>query len=225
MSHRRTLPALAAAAAATVLLAGCGGGGGGEKDDTIAGAQEPSHTATPSPDATEDGIERPDMTLPKDLKLVFDDWTTSAGPEGEAALRDAANYVRSIAHGIVKQDASDSAYLTYSVPLEQAQSYAKNQIEQYIEGGWTLTGTDRYYRPEVRVAEEKTRAAVIFCEDQSDVYGKDVESGEVLRDEEAGEGEAENYVSYEIVMQQSEKSTLWQAHSLVVRGKADECRD
>ncbi|MET8182549.1 hypothetical protein [Streptomyces sp. NPDC005336] len=221
--RRRATSALAAAAAAALLLAGCGGGDDKKGDDKIAGAKKGDKSPSASQSRTSSAEEKgPKMTFPKDLEIDFESWKTSGGAEQTAALDGAANFVRSIAHGVVKQDPKDSAYLYYSVPLQGAQAYAKDQIKQYIDGGWTMTGKDRYYRPAVRMADDGKRASVTFCNDQGEMFGKEVKTKKILRTEASDK----SYSFYEVVMKRLPKGGgPWQAESIEVKGKATQCKE
>ncbi|PWI11213.1 hypothetical protein DIZ27_07425 [Streptomyces sp. NWU339] len=214
---RRALTTTAAAltTAATLLLTACGGESDSPSDD-IKGADTAGSSSAPasaSPDAN-----RPDVSVPKDLNLVFDFEKPSDADEA-AALKDAANYIRALNHGISRQDPEDPAYQFYSGA--GAARYAKSQIQEYVDGGWTVTGTDRYYRPETNPVSE-TKAAktilVTFCEDQSKAYGKEVKSGKVHRTEES----LASYQKFSILMASQQDSPVWRAQQITVAGEAKE---
>ncbi|WP_329336000.1 hypothetical protein OG866_18335 [Streptomyces sp. NBC_00663] len=220
---RRTLPVTAAAFAmsAALLLSACGGGDDTSSDDikgadTGSGRPSASASASASPAA-----DRPDVSLPKDLELVFD-FETPSDADNAAALADAANYIRALNHGITEQDPSDPAYQYYSAG--DAARYANTQIKEYVKGGWTLTGKDRYYRAETSAAGESKSVKLVrvaFCEDQTKVYGKEVKSGKVLSTE-AG---PENYLKFSIVMASAKSSPVWRAQQITVKEKATECEE
>lgn len=221
---RRSLPVAAAlAATAALLLTACGGGDGKSEDnDKIAGADTnaPTTSAAPSGPAAADAVKRPAIEFPKDFTMVFDRSEPSDAKKA-AALHDAENFVRAINYGIVRQNAEDAAYKFYSAPGSNAQSYAKKQIKQYIDGGWTVTGTQRYSRAKVDLTSDGNRAEVSFCDDDSKFYGKEVKSNKVLRTKPS----LKDYYFFEIVMTASKEAKgLWTAEAVDVQKEAAQCR-
>jgi hypothetical protein len=220
----RPLPVVAALVATTaLLLTACGSGDDKPSDnDAIAGADAggtKASASTSSSDTTED-ISRPAMTFPSDFKMVFDRTAPSDAKEA-AALNDAENFVRAINHGIVQQDAEDAAYKFYSIPGGKAQAYAKKQIQQYIDGGWTVTGVQRFTSAKVDVAGDGKRASVSFCDDDSKFYGKEVKSKKILKTEPSDK----DYYFFEIVMTASKEAKgLWTAEAVEVQREATQCK-
>ncbi|MDN3024785.1 hypothetical protein [Streptomyces sp. S.PB5] len=161
------------------------------------------------------------MSLPKDLDLVFDfEKPSDAG--NAAALADAENYIRALNHGITQQAPDDPAYQYYSAG--DAARYANSQIKEYVKGGWTLTGQDRYYRAETSAAGDSDKVKLVtvaFCEDASKVYGKEVKSGKVLRTEES----PDDFLKFSIVMASAKGSPVWRAQQITVTEKATECQE
>lgn len=203
-------------ATAALLLTACGDD---SPSDDIKGADtgtsSPSVSAPASPEA-----DRPDVSVPKDLQLVFD-FDEPSDTDHAAALADAANYIRALNHGITQQDPDDPAYQFYSGA--GAARYAKSQIQEYVDGGWTVTGTDRYYDAETDSADSSKAAKTVlvtFCEDQSKAYGKEVKSGKVHRTEES----LASYQKFSILMSSQEDSPVWRAQQITVAGKAKECQ-
>ncbi|MFH8237093.1 hypothetical protein [Streptomyces sp. NPDC018321] len=208
-------------ATAALLLTACGGGGGDSSSDDIKGADTGAGSSSPSASASgASDVKRPDVSLPDDLKLVFD-FEKPSDADQAAALEDAANYIRALNHGITEQDAKDPAYGFYSAA--GAARYAESQIEEYVAGGWTLTGEDRYYQAETNPVGDGEKARTIlvtFCEDQSKAYGKEVKTGEVHRTEES----LASYQRFSILMAPQEDPPVWRAQQITVEGKAEECR-
>ncbi|MFJ3337435.1 hypothetical protein [Streptomyces sp. NPDC086766] len=219
---RRALTAAAVAltATATLLLTACGGSGTGKPDD-IKGADTGAGSPSASPSASASaGVDRPDVSAPGDLALVFD-FAKPSDADRAAALDDAANYIRALNHGITKQNPEDPAFQFYSAG--QAAQYAHTQIKQYVAGGWTLTGKDRYYRATTNPGGESSKVKTVrvtFCEDQSKVYGKEVKSQKVHRTEES----LASYQKFTLLMASEHGSPVWRAQQVTVAGKATECR-
>ncbi|MFZ4154273.1 hypothetical protein [Streptomyces pseudogriseolus] len=218
MARRAFITSAAALTAATALLiAGCGGDDSSPDDikGADAGSTNPSASAPASPD-----VDRPDVSLPEDLRLVFD-FDEPSDPDQAAALTDAANYIRALNHGITEQAPDDPAYRFYSGA--GAARYAQSQIQEYVDGGWTVTGTDRYYDAETSSSDASEAAKTVlvtFCEDQSKAYGKEVKSGKVHRTEES----LASYQKFSILMASQKDSPVWRAQQITVAGKAQECR-
>lgn len=210
MTRRTPTTAAAITLGAALLLSACGGGDSGS--DEIAGADDSSKSssasASPSPDTA-----RPDLSLPEDFEIVFD-FEKPSNPDHAAALANAENYIRALKHGISEQNPNDPAYQFYST--DGAKRYAKRQIEDWVEGGWTIYGKDRYYR--ARIDSIDAGVLVTFCRNQAKSYGKKVDTGKVRYTEES----LNSYQEFQILMQ--EDSKIWKARSIEVWGKSKECR-
>ncbi|MFJ7176775.1 hypothetical protein ACIQXA_10270 [Streptomyces massasporeus] len=216
----RKTTAAALSVAAALLLTACGGSGS-DSSDGIEGADK----GTGSPAASASGsastdVQRPDVSVPKDLDLVFD-FDSPSDPDSAAALEDAANYIRALNHGITKQDPEDAAFQFYS--SGQASQYAHSQIKEYVDGGWTLTGRDRYYDAEISSGDESEKVKTVnvtFCEDQSKVFGKEVKSEKVHRTKES----LASYQKFTLLMTSAKGNPVWRAQQVTVEGKAEACR-
>jgi hypothetical protein len=215
-----TTTAVALTASAALLLTACGGGSDKSSDD-IKGADTGSSSPSPSASASDTAnVNRPDVSVPKDLDLVFD-FEKPSDPDSAAALEDAANYIRALNHGITKQDPEDPGFQFYSAG--RAAQYANSLIKEYVDGGWTLTGKDRYYQAETNTTGETKKVKMVrvtFCEDQSKVYGKEVKSGKIRYTKES----LADYEKFTILMALAQGSPVWRAQQITVEGKAQECR-
>ncbi|WP_089099574.1 hypothetical protein [Streptomyces hyaluromycini] len=221
---RRTLPVAAAlAATAALLLTACGGGDDNSKsNEKIAGAGTGGAKTSASPSASDAaaGIDRPAMTFPSDFEMAFDITKPSDAKEA-AALGDAENFVRAINYGIIRQDPEDAAYKFYSTAGDTAQTYAKKQIKQYVDGSWTVTGVQRYSQGKVDLAADGKRASVSFCDDDSKFYGKEVKSKKILKTSPSDK----DYYYFEIVMTASQEVRgLWTAEDIEVQTEATQCK-
>ncbi|MEU5957300.1 hypothetical protein [Streptomyces sp. NPDC047525] len=225
MNRSRTLPVavVSLTAATALLLTGCGGGD--DKDsgkDKIAGADGggAKKSASPSPDASAASkIDRPEMNFPSDVDLTFDKVNLS-DTDQVAAWNDAQNYARAIEYGIVKQDAGDAGYKFYSEIGSPAQSYAKKQIKDHIDAGYTVTGERRYTDVKVQTVTKQKTIAVTFCTNDNKLFGKEVKSKKVLRTKPS----IKDYSSWQISMTASTKTKgLWRADLIKVEGESQEC--
>ncbi|MFF4347746.1 hypothetical protein [Streptomyces sp. NPDC001530] len=215
---RRTLTIAAAlAATATLLLTACGGSNDDSSDDikgAETGASSPSASASGASDA-----DRPDVSVPKDLDLVFD-FDKPSDAKQAAALADAQNYIRALDHGIAQQDPDDPAYQFYSDG--NASQYAKSQIQAWVKGGWTVTGTDRYYNADTDTLSDGKRVLVNFCRNQAKFYGKEIKTKKVLRTKES----LTSFQKFTMLMfPPSGSSQVWKTQVIEVKGKAKECQE
>jgi hypothetical protein len=220
---RRTLStAVAFAAATALLLTACGGGDDGSTDsDEIAGAgrqsEQPSESAEPGA-RQEDKPDGVDLSLPADLKLVFD-WDKPKDKNEAAAMDDAANYVRAIYHGIDNRSTDDAALVAYS--KGQGLKYGQTQIDARLDGGWTATGTRRHYQATTRSTPAGDTVEVAFCVDSTKFYSKEVKTGKVHR----GTPSLSDFDHFKIIMVKMPTSDgLWQASEVYVEGKAAKCQ-
>ncbi|MCX5293773.1 MULTISPECIES: hypothetical protein [unclassified Streptomyces] len=221
---RRTLPAAAAlAATAALLLTACGSGDDkSTNSDKIAGAdqgsQTPKESAKSSGAPTEDKPDGVDVSLPKDINLVFN-WDKPKDKNESAAMDDAANYIRAIYHGVDKRTSKVAAVTAYSTG--DGLTYAQTQIGDRVKGGWTATGTRRHYDVTTRSASNGQSVEVAFCVDSSKFYGKEVKTGKVLRSEPS----IADYDYFKIVMvKYPTDENLWQASKVYVEAKAAQCQ-
>ncbi|MGW5737447.1 MULTISPECIES: hypothetical protein [Streptomyces] len=221
--NRRTMPVTAAlAATAALLLTACGSGDDGSKDDDkIAGADQETGKAKKSdaPSAAQDETKPDgvDLTLPKDIDLVFD-WTKPGDKDEAAALDDARHFVQSIYRGVAEQTVKDPAVSTYAT--DKGLTYARTQIQGRVDAGLTSTGTRRHFQDKVRKAPNGEAVEVSFCVDSSKFYSKEVKSKKVRK----GTPGAASYDFFKIIMSKFPgDEDLWRASVVYVTEKADRC--
>lgn len=222
--NRRTLPVTAAlAATAVLLLTGCGGGGDDSSPDKdkIAGADQGTTKPKKSPEpatSTDDNPDGVDLSLPKDMKLVFD-WDRPNDKNEAAAMDDAANFFRAIYRGVDKRTAKDAAVSAYATG--GGLHYAQVQINEWVKGGWTATGTLRHYRATTRSAANGNSVEVAFCADSSKYFGKEIKTGKVLRTKPS----IKDFDHYKLIMTKMPTGKdLWQASKVFVETEAAQCR-
>ncbi|MEV0218418.1 hypothetical protein [Streptomyces sp. NPDC050704] len=217
--HTVTTAAAAFAVTSALLLTACGGGDDSSSDD-IKGADKDASSSSPSASASASkaSADQPDLSLPKDLDLVFD-FDKPSDAKHAAALADAQNYIRALKHGIAQQDPDDPAYQFYSGG--PAAQYAKSQIEAWTKGGWTVNGTDRYYDEDVTTLNDGKGVLVTFCRNQAKFYSKEIKTGKILYTKE----NLDSYQTWRLLMvPPSGSSKVWKAGNTEVVGKAKECR-
>jgi hypothetical protein len=221
---RRSLPvATALAATAALLLTACGGGDEKSSDnDKIAGADQGTETPSKSPEPSgapaetkPDGV---DVSLPKDMNLVFD-WEKPKDENEAAAMSDTANFFRAIYRGVDQRTTKDASIAAYATG--EGLKYAETQINAWIEGGWTATGTLRHYDVTTRSAENGNSVEVAFCADASKFYGKEIKTEKVLKTQPS----IEDFDYYKIIMVKYPTGDgLWQASQVFVETKAAKCQ-
>lgn len=217
MARRTVTTAATFAAAAALLLTACGGGDDSSPDDIKGADKGSSRSPSASASATAGG-DGPDLSLPKDVQLVFD-FDKPSDAKHAAALTDAQNYIRALKHGIAQQDPNDPAYQFYSGG--SAAQYAKSQIEAWVAGGWTVTGTDKYYDEDVTTLNDGKGVLVTFCRNQAKSYSKEIKTGKILYTKES----LNSFQTFRLLMlPPSSSSKVWQAGNVEVIGKAKECQ-
>ena len=221
---RRPLPvAVALTATAVLLLTACGSGDDKSGDsDKIAGAGQdagtPKESEKPPAAPAEDKPDGVDLSLPKDMNLVFD-WDKPKDKNEAAAMEDAANFLRAIYRGVDKRTTKDAAVTAYSTG--DGLHYAQVQINEWIKGGWTGHGTRRHYDATTRSAPNGKSVEVAFCADTSKFYGKEVKTGKVLKTDPS----PKDFGYYRIVMVKLPTSDgLWQASKVFVETAAEKCQ-
>ncbi|MFG2964526.1 hypothetical protein ACGFZS_14725 [Streptomyces sp. NPDC048288] len=221
---RRTLPAAAALAATTaLLLTACGSSDdkAGDNDKTAGadqGTKKPTSSASAAETPVQDKPDGVDVSLPKDVNLVFD-WAKPKDKNGAAAMDDAANFLRAIYRGVDKRTTKDAAVAAYAT--DGGLKYADAQINAYVEGGWTVIGTRRHYDATTRSTTNGQSVEVAFCSDSSKFYGKETKSGKVLKTDPS----IKDFDYFKIIMVKLPTNDgLWQASKVYVEAKAAKCR-
>ncbi|MGI5427801.1 hypothetical protein [Streptomyces sp. CA-179760] len=221
---RRPLPvAVALTATAALLLTACGSGDDKSSDnDKIAGADQgagtPKESASPSGAPAGENPDGVDVSLPKDMNLVFD-WAKPKDKNEAAAMDDAANFLRAIYRGVDKRTTKDAAVTAYSTG--GGLHYAQVQINEWIKGGWTAYGTRRHFDATTRSAPNGKSVEVAFCADTSKFYGKEVKTGKVLKTDPS----PKDFGYYRIVMVKFPTGNgLWQASKVFVETAAEKCQ-
>ncbi|MDX3454206.1 hypothetical protein PV396_20035 [Streptomyces sp. ME02-8801-2C] len=221
---RRTLSVTAALTATTaLLLTACGSEESKSTDSGRIASPEQSTTtapksAAPSAAAAKLNPDGVDVSLPKDMNLVFD-WTKPTNKNEAAAMDDAANYIRAIYQGVDKRTSDNAAVIAYSTG--DGLHYAKTQIASRVDGGWTATGTRRHYKATARSASNGNSVEVAFCVDSSEFYSKEVKTGKVLMTKPS----IADFGYFKIIMVKYPTTEgLWQASKVFVETKAEKCR-
>ncbi|MFI6087469.1 hypothetical protein [Streptomyces sp. NPDC051218] len=219
MNRRPTLLAAATLTAAAVLsLSACGGGDGDSKEnDKIAGAGSGDEKReSPSPRVSDDGIERPSIKLPKDVKHVFEGGKTG-DPKKDAILADNERRIASLDEAITVDAEEHPALKFYS--SGNALLSAADYVQGFYKRGKTFVGTSRYYDREVTFLKDGA-AAVTYCEDTSKTYPKDRKTGKVDRSIPESD---QDYAFYNTRLEKNEDG-VWQTTSVLTTTAAKRCK-
>ncbi|MFF3884569.1 hypothetical protein [Streptomyces sp. NPDC001914] len=209
---RRSLPVATAFAATTaLLLTACGGGDDSPKaNDKIAGAEQGStRSATPSASPS-DNADRPDLTLPGDVKDEFDGWKTGDATK-DAVLADAGRAQTAMNDAIIK-GTSDTPGLPFYYKGKALTSSVK-WVQKWLDAGITYTGTTRYYSPKVEIFDSKS-AGVSYCADESKAYNKDRKTKKVDRTPSGNDA----YVLYNTRLEKTAQGVWQTSDGTSVRG-------
>ncbi|WP_098247442.1 hypothetical protein [Streptomyces formicae] len=173
---RRTLPTAAALVIGTMLLLTACGGGSGDSSDKIEGAggssDKPSASASASAPT---GADRPEIKLPKNFDLSFDNWTSS-DPDEQAILNDGKEHLRAGYSAIIENDpgAKPLAFYDTKAGLSQDQRW----VETYTSKDLTVIGKLPVFAPKVTLlGDKKMKASLSYCTDESKAFSKDRKSG------------------------------------------------
>ncbi|MEV6013034.1 hypothetical protein AB0M29_40510 [Streptomyces sp. NPDC051976] len=146
------------------------------------------------------------------------EWPRTGDATKDAVLSDGEQYMRALKRASAEESLRDPAYQFYS--RDDALTYAHDQIEANIDGGYAPTGDDRYYAAKVSVARAGS-ATLSFCRDESKVFSKKVKTGKVLRTAPT----KDSFVSYHLLLVKDAASHgVWQSSQITVIVGAAQCR-
>ncbi|WP_369391141.1 hypothetical protein AB5J72_28485 [Streptomyces sp. CG1] len=203
-------------ASAALLLTACSSGGGGSSSDKIAGADTSgTQSASPSASASADGIDRPEIKLPSDMKDVFEDQQTGDAVK-DTILADNARSVMSVDQALAYGDLKKSGMGFYytDTALTGVYEYAKNANAKNL----TWSGTVRYFDRKVTVFS-KTTAAVTYCSDEGQANPKDRKTNKVQKVATS----ADSYVYYNTGVKKN-KDGVWQTWNLTEDRGSKKCQ-
>ncbi|MFD4261262.1 hypothetical protein ACFWR9_27455 [Streptomyces sp. NPDC058534] len=219
MTRRRPslLAALTLTAAAALTLSACGGDdSSSDAKDKIAGADTGSSTPSASPDTSEPSTaDRPEIELPSDLSYKFE-WPKTGDKDKDAVLADSEQSIKAVDLAIVNQDALDKAYLYYYEG--EAAAGTQEFIQNYVDQKAGLTGSYRFYAPEVTVDDDGT-ASFTYCEDQGKAYVKYLKTNKVRKTEVT----AKSYVIYHTSLRKNSEG-VWQIQKVVSQSGSAKCQ-
>ncbi|GAA2541592.1 lipoprotein [Streptomyces levis] len=204
-------------ASAALLLTACGSGGGdGSSSDKIAGADAAeTPSASPSGSAPADGIDRPEIELPSDMKLVFEGRQTGDATK-DAILADNERTVSTVWQAMALGDVKKSGMAFYYTDdaLAGVYQYAKGAIAK--KTSWA--GTLRYYDRQVTVFDKKS-AALTYCVDESGADLKNRETNKL----QGTKTTSDSYVFYNLGLKKNADG-IWQTWDLTEDRGAQKCQ-
>lgn len=214
----RKLPALTALVVTiglSLALSSCGSDSG--PSDKIKGADDGKVSSSPSasknPEA--EAGSRPEIKLPSDLTYRFA-WGDTGDEKKDAVLSDTEQFIKSVDMAIVKQKPLDKAYIFYSEG--DAAAGSQEWIQGFVDDGNRITGFRRFYNARVHVKDDKS-ASVVYCEDQSKAYNKDIKNGKV----DKTPATKDSYVLYSSLLQLNDQGT-WVTMKLMSNRGSSQCQ-
>ncbi|MGW7818693.1 hypothetical protein ACWGLF_11250 [Streptomyces puniciscabiei] len=175
---RRALTATATAFAMTgaLLLTACGGGGS-KSTEGIKGADVGSASPSASASAATN-VKRPTIKLPSSFQLTFEGWTSSDADE-QAVLNDAREQLRAGYAAIISDEPDGGDALSFydtATGLSQDQQW----IGTYTDKNLTVFGKlPAYDAKAALLGNNRTRAALTYCTDESKAYTRDRKTNKV----------------------------------------------
>ncbi|KPH97461.1 hypothetical protein OK074_6489 [Actinobacteria bacterium OK074] len=213
--HRTLLAAVTLTAAAALSLSACGGDDSSDGNGKIAGA-ETGGAASASPSASASTASgRPKIELPSDLSYTFD-WPATGDKDKDAILSDAEQSIKAVDLAIVNQNALDKAYLYYYEG--EAAAGTQEFIQNYVDHKASITGTIRFYSPEVAVEKGGT-ASFSYCEDQGKAYVKYLQTNKIKKTKVT----AQSYVSYHTSLKRNSKG-VWVIQKMISQSGSAACQ-
>ncbi|MFD5159971.1 hypothetical protein ACFWMJ_18150 [Streptomyces hawaiiensis] len=213
---RLVTAALTASAALLLTACGSGGGDGSSSSDKITGADSGGKaSASPSASASADGIDRPEIKLPSDMKMVFEGQQTGDATK-DAILADneraEGTVWQAMAYGDMKK--SGMAFYYTDDALVGVYEYAKRAIDK--KTSWA--GTLRYFDRQVTVFDKKS-AALTYCVDESKADLKNRETNKL----QGTKTTPNSYVFYNLGLKKNEDG-VWQTWDVTEDRGAQKCQ-
>lgn len=224
MNRSPSLPAvIALTAVAALSLSACGGGDSGSStdDEKSAGANNTAgadvgstKSASPSASAAASG-ERPKFELPSDVTHTFTPEQSDDAVQN-AVLKDNAEMIRALSAAIVAQNPRlpDLEFYTEGEGAVAAEEWVK----AFVDVGWTITGSVRYFDRQVTVSSKDT-ASLTYCADESKGFSKVIKTGEV----KGTKVTKDSYVAYGVQVEKSADG-VWELMEINSTRGADNCQ-
>ncbi|MFD3539751.1 hypothetical protein ACFWUQ_09660 [Streptomyces sp. NPDC058662] len=202
--HARTRVGLGLLAATLSLtMTACGGDAQPAANDNIPGVDGTSSASTSPTAPAPAGAERPKITLPADVKNVFEGAQTG-DPKKDEVLADDARRVDAVSDAILKGDPSAPALRVYE--KDQVLVDTGQWVRSFVEAGMSFTGTTRYFDRRVNLVDDKT-ATLVYCADETKAVNTDRKTGKPHKEQSQGK---DHFVLYNYRLVKSENG-VWQS--------------
>ncbi|MFI1680615.1 hypothetical protein [Streptomyces sp. NPDC020607] len=214
MNRSTRLAVAALTASAALLLTACGGGSDDDNgNDKIAGADTGTKESA-SPSATADGIDRPEIKLPSDDKLVFEEPDDA---KEASVLDDNQQFIRATDDAVVRGNPKSAALRFYA--KGEALKVSVDWVKQFVDAGQSVSGTVRYYNRKVTFLKDGS-AGLTYCGDETKAYNKDRKTGK-RSDGVSSSNDA--YVFYNLHLEKDPRG-VWQVEQMMSKRGAQQCR-
>ncbi|WKX70962.1 hypothetical protein [Streptomyces sp. XD-27] len=201
--------------AASLALTACGGDSKSDGKDKIDGAKNTPTAAAPTTTAPGDGIKRPEIKLPGDVKNVFEPKQTG-DPKQDAVLADNERAINSIDEAITKGKGDHLGLKFYS--KGSALVEATRYIQSFYAADTTFVGVTRYYDRKVTFVKDGA-AVVTYCGDESKAYSKDRKTKKVTK----ASPSPSDYTFYSERMEKN-KLGVWQSSNVISEEASKKCQ-
>lgn len=209
------LAGVAGVAVVAVLVAGCGSAEPGGSDE-IVGAATSSGSATPSPPAGAEDIERPAIRLPDGVKNVFEGRRTGDATK-DAVLADSERAIDAESEAIVRGTPSSAALRFYNKGETLVSEV--NYVQSFLDEGISYKGTIRYFDRRVGIVDDKT-ATLVYCADETGAVNTDRKTGETKKSGQTKRDD--NFVLYNTRLTLNSKG-VWQTTKGFSKRGSDAC--
>jgi hypothetical protein len=192
-------------ATAALLLTACGSSDSDSKaNDKIAGA-DTGGPASASPSASGGAVDRPDMTLPKDVTETFEGWKTGDATK-DVILADAGRAQTAVTYAVTQGTPNAPALSFYQAGAALAGS--QDWVKGIVDSGLTYYGSVRYFAPNISVFNKKS-AGVSYCADESQAFNKNRKTNKV----DKAPATDDSYVLYSTRLEKNSEG-VWQTTKL-----------
>ncbi|MGW8632045.1 hypothetical protein [Streptomyces sp. NPDC055793] len=217
MRRPAVLAALSLTAVGALTLSACAGDSSASEEERKAGADTGSGASvSPRPSSSSSAeTGRPEIELPPDLRLTFEDGTTGDAAK-DAVLADSAERMRAVDAAIAGTDPAGEAVGFYN--RGKALGAAVSWVAQFEKANATLTGEVRYFDRKVALKDEDS-AVLTFCADESKGFSKDKATGEVAKTPVT----RNSYVLYNTRLDKTSDG-VWQTSQILSTRGVGECQ-
>ncbi|MFK0280464.1 hypothetical protein ACIQVL_08325 [Streptomyces sp. NPDC090499] len=180
MNRRARIATAALVVSTALLLTACGSGGGSDSSQgKIKGADaaDEKSSAGPSASAAQDGVKRPEITLPKEFQADFEGWTNSDA-KLQAIMNDGREELRAKYAAIIEANPDSEAVAFYN--SDATLSTAQKWIKQFTDDGDSIIGEVKAFDPQVHIND--TGSGVLFyCVDERQASTKNRRTGKIVK--------------------------------------------